>query len=511
MFTELKVSKTTLFDFVKQHCNLSLKKARLQPIDRNSEEKIQERLDWVHKWEKTDLDFTRNCVFPDESAFHINLKRSMAWSKKGAPAVATGPKTRAATTTILGAISAEDLIKCSLRLLQPPSNKKEKAGDGVGQMSKGTVTGHYISFLKAIMDEMGPFPHMKGYFLVMDNAPIHTSDNIAKYIESRGYRSAYLPPYSPELNPIEQFWSVVKNAWTDVIMGKRSEEVFILQTKTFVTTTTTTKKNILTGYIKKTISRRIDWLQYPQLRYYGSQLLTGSILVQDQAAILLNTIEPYSRDSPLDAHYERRSRGSASSFPSVPSQYGYLSILVLSTADGDKLVIGTRTCNFLITSSIRLDKQSVNLGPVTSHFMPTKSTKVFLDIHSIDLAMPLLNDPSVRCSQSMPSLYQLRQVRSKFDYTSTYTMCRASSAVASSLKLQPSSIWTLSDQDSNNAGMSQEKVGSLMFRTIAIQVINDGENAVLQHKDVKRIAALTKDSIITAILGEICCIMFKLK
>ncbi|KAG1242522.1 hypothetical protein G6F68_016156 [Rhizopus microsporus] len=45
-----------------------------------------------------------------------------------------------------------------------------------------------------------------------------------------------------------------------------------------------------------------DWLQYPQLRYCGSQLLAGSILVQDQAAILLNTIEPYSRDSLLDAH-----------------------------------------------------------------------------------------------------------------------------------------------------------------------------------------------------------------
>lgn len=102
------------------------------------------------------------------------------------------------------------------------------------------------------------------------------------------------------------------------------------------------------------------------IRYYGSQLLAGSILVQDQAAILLNTVEPYSRDSLLDAHYERRSSGSASSFPSVPSQYGYLSTLLLSTADGDKLVIGTRTCNFLIMSSIRLDKESVNLGAMTS-------------------------------------------------------------------------------------------------------------------------------------------------
>jgi hypothetical protein len=71
------------------------------------------------------MDFTRNCVFLDESAFHINLKRSMARSKKGTPAVVTVPKTRA-TTTILGVISAEGLIKYSLRLPQPPSNKKRK-------------------------------------------------------------------------------------------------------------------------------------------------------------------------------------------------------------------------------------------------------------------------------------------------------------------------------------------------------------------------------------------------
>jgi hypothetical protein len=52
IFTELKVSKSTLFGFIKKkkkHCNLSLKKTWLQPIDRNSEEKIQECLDWIHK------------------------------------------------------------------------------------------------------------------------------------------------------------------------------------------------------------------------------------------------------------------------------------------------------------------------------------------------------------------------------------------------------------------------------------------------------------------------------
>ncbi|KAG1186918.1 hypothetical protein G6F70_009591 [Rhizopus microsporus] len=44
-FQDLKVSKSTVYNFVRTKCNLSLKKAQFQPVDRNSEEKIQERFD----------------------------------------------------------------------------------------------------------------------------------------------------------------------------------------------------------------------------------------------------------------------------------------------------------------------------------------------------------------------------------------------------------------------------------------------------------------------------------
>lgn len=137
------------------------------------------------------------------------MKRTRAWPKKGTPAIVTVPTTRAKTTTILGAISASGLIKVSLRVPSPV--KKRKTGQESGHVSSGTVTGHYISFLKDTLDEMDQYPHMKGHYLIMDNAPIHKSEDIANYITSRGYRCAYLPSYYPELTPIEQFWSVAKS------------------------------------------------------------------------------------------------------------------------------------------------------------------------------------------------------------------------------------------------------------------------------------------------------------
>ena len=104
-FEGLKVSKAAVHRFMTNKCALSFKKAYFYSTERNSPEKIQERYEWVVRWSNTDLDFENNCVFLDESAFHINLKRTMAWSKKGERAIVETPKTRAQTTTILGAIS----------------------------------------------------------------------------------------------------------------------------------------------------------------------------------------------------------------------------------------------------------------------------------------------------------------------------------------------------------------------------------------------------------------------
>lgn len=51
----------------------------------------------------------------------------------------------------------------------------------------------------------------KGQVVIMDNCSIHKSPKVKELIESVGCRLIYLPPYSPDLNPIENYWAVMKN------------------------------------------------------------------------------------------------------------------------------------------------------------------------------------------------------------------------------------------------------------------------------------------------------------
>ena len=49
-----------------------------------------------------------------------------------------------------------------------------------------------------------------GQVVVMDNLTAHTGEKVRALIEERGCKLLYLPPYSPDLNPIEEAFSKVK-------------------------------------------------------------------------------------------------------------------------------------------------------------------------------------------------------------------------------------------------------------------------------------------------------------
>lgn len=56
-----------------------------------------------------------------------------------------------------------------------------------------------------------------GSYLVLDNATFHRAGSSMALLKQAGVIPLFLPPYSPELNPIEKCWANIKRAWRNSI------------------------------------------------------------------------------------------------------------------------------------------------------------------------------------------------------------------------------------------------------------------------------------------------------
>lgn len=76
---------------------------------------------------------------------------------------------------------------------------------------KSTTSEAFSGFLGLLKEHVG-----KPLTVILDNASIHKAKAeraIIKYLESQGVTLYFLPPYSPELNRIEQLWHKMKYTW----------------------------------------------------------------------------------------------------------------------------------------------------------------------------------------------------------------------------------------------------------------------------------------------------------
>ncbi|KAI8091886.1 hypothetical protein BDF21DRAFT_332681, partial [Thamnidium elegans] len=104
------------------------------------------------------------------------------------------PSAKEASYTIIGAVSAFGVMNAGIR--EPKTVKKRKVvgdskreapRDAASTIPKGTIAGHYSKFINVTLDIIGVFPHIKSFYIVMDNAPIHNSDLVDPVIIERGY------------------------------------------------------------------------------------------------------------------------------------------------------------------------------------------------------------------------------------------------------------------------------------------------------------------------------------
>ena len=61
--------------------------------------------------------------------------------------------------------------------------------------------------------------------VVMDNAAFHTSQETKDILLKAGHTLLYLPPYSPDLNPIEKVWATLKKIWQNSNGGTLDDTV----------------------------------------------------------------------------------------------------------------------------------------------------------------------------------------------------------------------------------------------------------------------------------------------
>lgn len=220
-----------------------------------------------------------------------------------------------------------------------------------------------------------------------------------------------------------------------------------------------------------------DWAFSPQSKYAVSQLFAGCILLDGTKALLINCVESYGRKRGNDSHAEQYLvTDKETSIPAHNDRYGSVCVRLMNNDNSEKLIIGTFSCNLLVTSSCTINENPVVcVGPSTNSFKPSNQTQIFLNKKSVDKSLVLLSDNG--CCQLYPydQMEQLKQVRSKFYREETYSKCRCASDFTNGHIYQPCSIWTLLYGCSNKAEESQARKASEIFNRIAIEVISSSK------------------------------------
>jgi transposase len=153
------------------------------------------------RWLSSGFD-VRRLVFVDESGTHISMDRLRSRAPRGERAYGRVPKNRGKNLTLIASMSLY--------------------GMGESMCIEGATDAR--AFEVYIEHFLAP-SLCEGQVVVMDNLGAHRPKRIKDLIEARGAQLVFLPSYSPDLNPIEQAFSKIKNILRK--LGARTHEALL--------------------------------------------------------------------------------------------------------------------------------------------------------------------------------------------------------------------------------------------------------------------------------------------
>jgi transposase len=162
----------------------TFKKTSLHAAEQEREDVAKARVEWREQQPKLS---PPKLVFIDESSVKTNMTRRCGRAKPGHRLVAAVAHGHWKTTTFVGALRCDGLT-APLTI-------------------DGAINGEL--FLAYVEQILVPTPK-PGDVVIMDNLRVHKMAGVREAIEAAGAKLLFIPPYSPDLNPIELAFSKLK-------------------------------------------------------------------------------------------------------------------------------------------------------------------------------------------------------------------------------------------------------------------------------------------------------------
>ena len=160
------------------------KKKTLFATERSRDDIERSRQEWIKRQPEFDL---QHLIFLDETWTSTNMTPTYGRAPRGKRCLAQAPFGQRTTTTLVCALQLQGLV--------------------APMVLEGAING--TAFLAWVKQEL--VPQLKpGDVVVMDNLQPHKVAGVCEAIEAQGAQVRYLPPYSPEFNPIEQVFAKIK-------------------------------------------------------------------------------------------------------------------------------------------------------------------------------------------------------------------------------------------------------------------------------------------------------------
>ena len=183
----IKMSRSTIWRIAKNEMDLSNQKISTRPEAVLGPEIADQRFDYAQQVNELP---DKELWFIDESGFNLHIAPLRCWARRGRTPVQRVPTNRGVNVSLLMCISSDGIIFHMVK------RGAFKATD-------------FVEFLRSLYNHFEAVRDGE-VCLVMDNARIHHARVTQDFLRENDIHHIYLPPYSPDLNPIENVFGVLK-------------------------------------------------------------------------------------------------------------------------------------------------------------------------------------------------------------------------------------------------------------------------------------------------------------